>query len=74
MAIGIEVAELQEHFLWVDQSEEARLLGERRAEIEEELADILIYCIAFADRIGADPLAIAAAKMKANERRFPKER
>jgi NTP pyrophosphatase (non-canonical NTP hydrolase) len=71
LAIGIEAAELQEHFLWVDPSEERRLLGERQHEIEEELADILIYCLAFADRAGIDLLAAAEAKMHSNERRFP---
>lgn len=71
LAIGIEAAELQEHFLWVEPSEEQRLLGERRHEIEEELADILIYCLAFAGRADIDLLAAAENKMDANERRFP---
>lgn len=73
LAIGIEAAELQERFLWIRPGEEQRLLDERRPEIEEELADTFIYCLAFADRAGIDLGVAAAAKMEANERRFPKK-
>lgn len=72
LAIGIEAGELQEHFLWVESSEEQRLLGLKRAEIGEELADIFIYCLAFADRADIDLSAAVEAKMELNERRFPK--
>jgi dCTP diphosphatase len=70
LAIGIEAAELQEHFLWIGAPDEQRLLDRQRPQIEEELADVFIYCLAFADRAGVDLLATAAAKMELNERRF----
>ena len=72
MAVGIEAAELQDHFLWIAADEESAVLEEERAGIEEELADVLIYCVAFADRIDADLLETANRKMDANELRFPK--
>lgn len=72
LAIGIEAGELQELFLWVAADDESRLLAERRSAIEEELADVFLYCLAFADRADVDLLAAATAKMDANERRFPR--
>ncbi|MET0557604.1 MAG: nucleotide pyrophosphohydrolase [Solirubrobacterales bacterium] len=72
LAIGIEAGELQELFLWVAADDEAGLLAERRGAIEEELADVFLYCLALADRIDTDLLAAANAKMDANERRFPR--
>lgn len=71
LAIGIEAGELQEHFLWQDPAHEAELIEGSRDLIEAELADVLIYLVALADRLGTDLVAAAEAKMDENERRFP---
>lgn len=71
LAIGIEAAELQELFLWENAESDDELVARKRDEIEDELADVFIYCLAFSDRVGADLLAIAEAKMGRNEQRFP---
>ena len=42
VSIAIEAAELLEHFQWDDYKEE------NEAELESELADIVIYCLYFA--------------------------
>ena len=42
VSIAIEAAELMEHFQWDDYKEE------NEAELESELADIVIYCLYFA--------------------------
>ncbi len=62
-AISIEAAELLEHFIWKDPVDQAGL--------EDELADILMYCFIFAHKIGVDPLKIMEDKLKRNEQRFP---
>lgn len=62
-AISIEAAELLEHFIWKDPVDQAKL--------EDELADILMYCFIFAHEIGVDPLKIMEDKLKRNEQRFP---
>lgn len=72
LALGIEAAELQEHFLWVKQEDERALVADRREEIEKELADVFIYCVAIAHEIDVDLVDIANQKMALNERRFPR--
>ena len=73
MAIAAEAAELMEHFLWQspDQSrsdmEEARL----REKVEQELADIFIFAIEFANVTGMDIAAIIEEKMSRNAEKYP---
>jgi len=71
LAIGIETAELQEHFLWQDVAREAELIQASRGAIEAELADVFIYLLALADRLGTDLMEAASSKMDENEQRFP---
>ncbi|HEY9100539.1 nucleotide pyrophosphohydrolase [Chitinimonas sp.] len=67
MSIAIEAAELMEHFQWTP---EATTVADR-AEVAEELADVLIYALAFANSQGIDVAAAVTAKLDKNERRFP---
>lgn len=73
MSIAIEAAELMELFQWRSgEAGEALLLDpERKAQVGEEMADILIYCLAFANQANLDISALVMAKLKKNESRFP---
>ncbi len=76
MALAAEVGELMESFLWVD-AEESRLLCDdpvKRAEVEEELADVLIFALRFADVAGLDATEVISSKMALNEKRYPVEK
>jgi NTP pyrophosphatase (non-canonical NTP hydrolase) len=76
MALAAEAAELMEHFLWAT-PEESRKVAEdpaRRAKIAEELADIVIYSLEFANITGLDLAGAVAAKMEANARKYPIEK
>ena len=76
MALAAEVGELMESFLWVD-AEESRLLCDdpvKRAEVEAELADVLIYALRFADVAGLDASEAIMKKMARNEERYPVEK
>jgi NTP pyrophosphatase (non-canonical NTP hydrolase) len=42
--------------------------------LEEELADVLIYCIAIANATGIDVTTAILNKMKRNEEKYPTER
>ncbi len=72
-SIAIEAAELLEIFQWADGPKSISMMEdpEHQAEAADELADILIYCLYFADQAGIDPLQAIADKMKINENRFP---
>ena len=73
MSISIEAAELMEHFQWANNSEEQALLADptRKAQVADELADVLIYAISFANSTGLDISEIVQKKMERNETRFP---
>ena len=76
MALSAEAGELMEHFLWSspDESRKIAMEGAKRAKIAEELADVVIYALEFANATGLDVAATVAAKMAANARNYPVEK
>jgi len=74
MALIAEAAELVEHFQWLSE-EQSRSLGDKKLqEVGEELADILIYLVRVADKLGIDLIQAADRKIAINEQRYPAER
>jgi len=71
MALIAEAAELIEHFQWLTAKESEALPPARREAVAQEMADVLIYLVRMADRLGVDLIAAAARKMAANEERYP---
>ncbi len=71
MALAAEAGELLEEFQWLDASESQAPGAERRARIEAEMADVMIYLVRLADRLGTDLPAAVAAKVEANRRKYP---
>jgi len=71
MSILIEAAELAEHFQWQTTEESRSCDPEKRAAVEEEVADVLIYLVTLADKLDIDPLAAARRKLVKNNRRYP---
>jgi NTP pyrophosphatase (non-canonical NTP hydrolase) len=76
MAIATEAAELMEHFLWQSPecSCEQMRTEELREQVAEELADVLIFAIEFANVTGLDIASIIEAKMKRNTQKYPVEK
>ena len=73
MALTVEAAELLEQFQWLTQAESEAPSAERRARIEAELADVLIYLVRLADRLDVDLPAAVNEKIELNRRRYPPE-
>ncbi len=73
-ALLVEAAEVAEHFQWLTQAQSAALSADKQAEVALELADVLIYLVRLADRLGIDLLESASRKLAINERRYPAER
>lgn len=71
MALSVEAAELLEHFQWLTEEQSRNLTPERNAEVEAELADILIYLVRIADRLDIDLVPAAERKLEANARKYP---
>ncbi|MBI5381289.1 MAG: nucleotide pyrophosphohydrolase [Opitutae bacterium] len=76
MALSAEAAELMEHFLWTtpEQSRSVAADPAKRAKIEEELADVVIYALEFANMTGIDLASAITAKMAANAKKYPVEK
>ena len=76
MALGGEVGELQAELQWLtDLQVEAGLAdGGLRDRLSDEVADVLIYLLRFADVTGIDPVSAAWAKIERNEDRYPVEK
>jgi NTP pyrophosphatase (non-canonical NTP hydrolase) len=74
MALIAEAAELVEHFQWVD-GQTSHLLEEKaRPSVEEEIADILIYLVRIADKLGIDLYRAAERKIAINAAKYPADK
>jgi NTP pyrophosphatase (non-canonical NTP hydrolase) len=72
-AIAIEAAELQERFLWKTDAEIDRDLktAAKKAGVAEELADVLMFALLLADRLGIDVGQAIVDKLAANAKKYP---
>jgi dCTP diphosphatase len=75
MALSGEAGELLEIFQWLTtaESEQEALSEEQFGFVEEELADILIYAIRIADRLGIDLADGIDRKIATNAKKYPIE-
>ena len=71
MALSAEAGELLEVFQWLDEAQSKRLDPKARSAAADEIADVLLYLVRLADKLGLDPIAEAKRKMGENERRYP---
>jgi NTP pyrophosphatase (non-canonical NTP hydrolase) len=76
MALAAEAGELMEHFLWTEHVASRTRAHEpnRRREIEDEIADVVIYALEFANVAGIDLAAAIATKLAANAEKYPVEK
>lgn len=68
ISISLEAAELLENFQWSSWEEAVKT---KKANIAEELADVLIYCILMADAVNLDIEKIISEKISKNEGKYP---
>lgn len=64
-SISIEAAELLELYQWTSTPDQER--------VEEELADVLTYCIHLANRLGVDIDEIIRSKLEKTRAKYPVE-
>ena len=70
ISVSLEASELLEIFQW---SADDLFCENKKEKIEEELADVLNYCILMADACGLDLDEIIQAKVKRNSEKYPVE-
>jgi len=74
MALIVEAAELVEHFQWLTEAQSDRLDEERKKAVAHEMADIFIYLLRLADRLGVDLIEATDEKIAINEKKYPVEK
>ncbi len=73
MALSGEVGELVAELQWLTDEQVGIQVADSplRDRVEDEVADVLMYLVRFADVCGIDPVAAARAKLGRNETRYP---
>jgi len=71
MALVVEAAEIVEHFQWLTQEQSKSLPPDKLEEIKEEIADVMIFLINLADKLGIDLLEAAKEKIQKNKKNYP---
>src|SRR5262245_36049173 len=76
MGLSVEVAELMEHFLWMDNDASRKVLDDpaKRIEVADELADVTTYVLALANSLDLDLSDCILAKMVKTGQKYPVER
>ncbi|MFX1283815.1 MAG: nucleotide pyrophosphohydrolase [Promethearchaeota archaeon] len=76
MSISIEAAEIMELFQWLTTEEAAEQIKtdlNLKTKLEDELADVLIYCLSLGYHAKIDLNKVIREKLIRNEDRFPVE-
>lgn len=73
-ALAVEAAELLEIFQWLTEAQSASLSERQSAAAQEELADVFLYVLRLADRLGIDLVEAAHRKMALNAEKYPVDR
>ena len=71
MALSVEVAELVEHFQWLTEPQSSSAQAVDSEEVATEIADIQIFLIMLADKLGVDIEQAVHAKIEANAIKYP---
>ena len=71
ISINLEASELLEVFQWSGADLDVM---SKRPELEKELADVVIYCIDLADRLGIDIPELVVSKIDEDVRKYPAEK
>ena len=74
--LSVEAAELLEHFQWLDSAASRQLMEDpaKKEAVLEELADVVIYAMAFANASKADLADVIRRKLEKNAAKYPVER
>ncbi len=75
MGLAVEAAELMEIFQWLTEEQSKTITGneEEMARVREEVADVFIYLVRLAEKLGIDIEKEVQRKMELNEKKYPVE-
>jgi NTP pyrophosphatase (non-canonical NTP hydrolase) len=70
-ALTVEAAELLEHFQWLRDGRPDELGPDKLREVSHEMADVFVYLVRLADKLGIDLFAAVQEKMVLNRAKYP---
>lgn len=71
MALAVEASELLEHFQWMTEKESQHLDRRILRDVEQEIADVQIYLVRLADKLGVNISRAVSKKIRLNKSRYP---
>jgi len=74
MALAVEAAEIMEHFQWLSEAQSESLSEDKRREVGYELADVFIYTLRLAQRLGVNLPQLVEQKIQINEQKYPADK
>ena len=75
ISISLESAELLEHFQWVDKQPIESIKSDIKLmeKIRDELADVIVYSLNFANQLDIDVSSAIISKLEKNAKKYPVE-
>jgi NTP pyrophosphatase (non-canonical NTP hydrolase) len=70
-ALSVEVAELLEHFQWLQNGQRDELGEAKLEQVRHEMADVMVYLVRIADKLDVDLGAAVIEKMALNRAKYP---
>ena len=70
-ALSVEVAELLEHFQWLQTGQRDELGDAKLEQVRHEMADVMVYLVRIADKLDVDLGAAVTEKMALNRAKYP---
>jgi len=74
MALSVEASELVECFQWLTEEQSKSLNAQQLAAVTDEIADVQLYLIRLADKLGVDISTAIEQKILKNEAKYPAEK
>ena len=74
MALSVEVSELVECFQWLTEEESRSLSAEQLSDIADEIADIQLYLVRLADKVGVEIEVAVEQKIVKNDAKYPADK
>lgn len=74
ISIACEAAELLEHFQWIELDQSEKVVQKKRDAVEQELADVMIAVLCFANRYDIDVSHIVTQKIALIKAKYPIEK
>ena len=71
MALIAEAGELVEPFQWLTEEQSKHLDSKQLSDVQDEVADVFIYLVRLADKLGIDLIESANKKIDLNNDRYP---